>query len=381
MIANSLHKLLICALAITAIFPIFSVHAQGLDQSITNLWDVVIRFCNDDAQGEVGKMKSLFKEVDNDTDQDICIYINNEGPTDVDVQLNFVDGTVSADDSQNKACQPEGTKTQFGQFVDFVDERLTVKAGTTMETHANINFPDGYSGMSYGCVTMRFLNDEAEADKKEDQMFNIVSRRWYFIDMLVWGDVNLDFEVLDQTKDGFANIGNSQKLGIYTDDKWVTKAKVTVENPGNIAQEVTVVPTLKAMFKDSVTGRNVLRQSIVNNQIVNEYLLDWKDSSDAFEVKKKVLPNQSVTFEFELNDVIPFWKWTFQLDAIIKNKPVFDYVIEGIDPELMEEKTQSFSASFMIIPWIPIGILIALILIFIILVTKKKTVKSNSKKK
>lgn len=331
-------------------------------------------------------MKSLFKEVDTNTDQDICIYINNDGPTDVDVKLNFVDGTISADDSQNKACQPEWMKQQFGQFVDFVDEVLTVKAGTTLETHANIRFPEEYSGMSYGCVTMKFIDDEEE--EKEDQMFNVVARRGYFIDMLVWGEVNLDFEISDQSTEWFKNIWSSNKLWVYVDDTGVTKAKITVKNPWNIAQEVTVVPTLKAMFKEPVVWRNILQQDIVNDQIVNQYLLDWDDSDDAFEVTKKLLPNQTVTFEFVLDDVIPFWKWDVTIDAVVKNRPVFDYVIEWISPELLKENSQSLTTQFTLIPWMLIGtvVVIIILILLIILSKKKKTpqpipVKKDSSKK
>jgi len=102
-------------------FPVTTL-AQGTDQSVSNLWDVVVRFCNENGQWEPGKMKDLFFEADTNTPYDLCMYVNNNGPTDVDVILNFVDGTITADDSQNKACQPEGTKTNFGQHVDYISE-------------------------------------------------------------------------------------------------------------------------------------------------------------------------------------------------------------------------------------------------------------------
>lgn len=358
---------------ITAVglLPVIDTYAQGLDQSVTNLGDVVIRFCNEDAQAEPGKMKSLFLDVDTETDQDICIYVNNSGPTDVDVQLNFVDGTISADDGQNKACQPEGTKSQFWQYVDFIDEVLTVEAGTTLETHANLKFPDGYSGMSYGCVTMKFVNEDEDEDEREGQMFDVVARRGYFIDVLVGWEINLDFEVLDQADTYFENIGNSKKIGIYKTDQWVIKARITVENPGNIAQEVSVIPTFRWMFQDPVKWRNVLKQSIINNQIVDEYLLDWEDSDDAFDVTKKVLPKQQVSFEFVLDDIIPFWKWTMELDAIVKNKPVFDYVVADINPEILKENVQTLHTKFVLIPWSLIGLSLAIILLLLIISMKK----------
>ena len=48
----------------------------------------------------------------------------NEGPVGVKIGVNFVDGTLTADAEQKKACLPEGTKTQFGQYVTGYESEL-----------------------------------------------------------------------------------------------------------------------------------------------------------------------------------------------------------------------------------------------------------------
>jgi hypothetical protein len=45
------------------------------------------------------------------------MLIENGGPTDTTISLNFVDGTITADTDQKKACEPEVTKSNFGQYV------------------------------------------------------------------------------------------------------------------------------------------------------------------------------------------------------------------------------------------------------------------------
>lgn len=368
-------------------FPVTTL-AQGTDQSVSNLWDVVVRFCNENGQWEPGKMKDLFFEADTNTPYDLCMYVNNNGPTDVDVILNFVDGTITADDSQNKACQPEGTKTNFGQHVDYISEVITVEAWKTVETHGEITFPDGMSWMSYGCVTMMFADEVAEDE--EASMFNVLSRRGYFIDALVGWEINLGLDINNQTDLPFGNLVKSNDLVIYKDDLWVYKAKVSVTNPWNIAQEVTVVPTVSALFKEPVSGKNRIVQSIVDDTIVKDYLLEWWDASlDALPETKKVLPNQTVAFEFELNGAFPRWKGPIDVDVILEHTPVFDYVAAEISDDLLEKKTVTMWGSFFVMPWLIIAALIAVILLLLILTTwdkdkkeeKKETKKRTTKKK
>jgi len=45
------------------------------------------------------------------------MLIQNDGPTDTTISLNFVDGTITADGDQKKACEPESSKSNFGQYV------------------------------------------------------------------------------------------------------------------------------------------------------------------------------------------------------------------------------------------------------------------------
>lgn len=73
--------------------------------------------------------------------------------------INFVDGTVTADSDQKKACQPEGVKTQFGQYVKLEKDTYEIPAQQTIKVNATATFPDGMAGMNYGCVTSQVITD------------------------------------------------------------------------------------------------------------------------------------------------------------------------------------------------------------------------------
>ncbi len=366
---NSLIFSFIFVVAISAFVPL-TTQAQWTDQTVSNLWDVVVRFCNENWQWEPWQMKDLFFEADTWEGYDLCMYVNNNWPTDVDVILNFVDGTITADDWQNKACQPEGTKTNFWQHVDYISEVITVKAWTTTETHWEVTFPEWFSWMSYWCVTMQFAPEEWE--EKTESMFNVLSRRWYFIDVLVWWEINVWLEVNDQNDLPFENLTTSKKVGIFKEDTWLYKARISVTNPWNIAQEVTIVPTLQWLFTEPMSWKNLIEKTIVNDTIVTQYLMDRWTNPAAVPITKKVLPNQTIPFEFELNEAIPLWKWPISVSTEIKNKPVFEFVAAEVWEDLMKEKTQMIETSFFVMPWLVVCMLIWLLLLWVVATWKKE---------
>ena len=354
------------ALASIVVAPI--ANAQLSDQTTSNLWDVVIRFCNENAQWEPWEMKSLFLEAESWEENDICIYINNNWPTDVDVLLNFVDWTVTADESQNKACQPEWTLSNFGQFVEYKSDTITVPAWQTVETHWSVTFPDWYAGLSYGCVTMQFAPDEEES---QNSMFNVLSRRGYFIDFLVEGDFDLWLEI-QSVDEWFTNIWTSNEFVIYKTDKWIYKWSIQLYNPWNVAQVVSVLPTLTMPFADPVQWRNSIEQEIVNNEIVESTVFKWTSSQDSILVTKKILPKQSATFEFEFNDAFPWRLWPMEVDVELTHTPTLDFINTELPPELIEQNTLSFSSSFFVLPLIPLIALIVCVLILLVIFSRRK---------
>jgi hypothetical protein len=76
--------------------------------------------------------------------------------------LNFVDGTITADADQKKACEPETTKANFGQYVTNYPTTVQIQAGETVKIAATATFPAGYAGTAYGCATFQIDNGSGD---------------------------------------------------------------------------------------------------------------------------------------------------------------------------------------------------------------------------
>lgn len=76
----------------------------------TDIREIKVRYCNDPDNTDA---KSLFIDAKIDEKSVICVdFINTSNKT-ANLGINFVDGTITDDSSQNKACLPEGEKTNF----------------------------------------------------------------------------------------------------------------------------------------------------------------------------------------------------------------------------------------------------------------------------
>lgn len=88
------------------------VYAQEIPQSsqTTEIREIKARYCNDPERSDV---KSIFIDAKIDEKEVICIDFINTSNKVANIGINFVDGTVTNDESQNKACLPEHEKTNF----------------------------------------------------------------------------------------------------------------------------------------------------------------------------------------------------------------------------------------------------------------------------
>lgn len=209
------------------------VYAQ---ERISDIWDVTLRFCNDE---EIPWWtKSVVLKAETEQKQDICILLDNNGPSDITIDLNFVDGTITADSDQKKACEPEDKTDNFGQYISIEEKRFTLKANETIKTYASALFPAGYAGTAYGCVTFQRVK-EIESEKN-DQMFAIVARRANFIDIHVDGEVVLDIQALIDTNESIPRYNDTQdNIKLYHDlVNQDMKSSIILYNSGNIAAKV-----------------------------------------------------------------------------------------------------------------------------------------------
>ena len=81
-----------------------------LPTETTDIKEIKARYCNDPKNTDA---KSLFIDAKIDEKSVICIDFINTSTKKASIGINFVDATVTNDSSQNKACLPEGEKTNF----------------------------------------------------------------------------------------------------------------------------------------------------------------------------------------------------------------------------------------------------------------------------
>lgn len=322
----------------------------GVSAQETNLGDILVRFCNDEETISKWWTKVLQWETNAGEEYEICMLLSNTSLENVTIGLNFVDGTVTADAEQRKACQPEGSTTQFGRYVNIDAREFEIEAGKTLQTYATIIFPLGYAGMSYGCVTSQLLNIESQQDP--DSMFQIVSRRANFIDIFVDGKIELGLDIQKFQEDPFKkNLTNSEELAVFLDQvdgKYY--ASVSLSNPGTVKQN--------SVFDLTIT-----------DILGKEYTFPWNEAS--------ILPNQGTTMLVDISEVVQWYQGSFTATIDITYTPAFEFQSDKITKEMYEPKNMKLESSFLLIPWIPLGWVVALILIALIFLSGKKKDKEE----
>ena len=86
-----------------------SVFAQEVKET-TDIREVKVRYCNDPEKKD---QTSLFIDAEIDKKSVICIDFINTANKTANIGLNFVDGAITDDVDQKKACLAEGEKTNF----------------------------------------------------------------------------------------------------------------------------------------------------------------------------------------------------------------------------------------------------------------------------
>jgi hypothetical protein len=101
--------------------------------------DVSLRFCNGS-----GMEKSLTMNLIGNQTGNICMQFSNSSAEAVPINISFVDGTITNDADQKKACKNEGDNQQFGKYVSGPTGTIIVPAQGTITQTGTIMFPKGF---------------------------------------------------------------------------------------------------------------------------------------------------------------------------------------------------------------------------------------------
>jgi hypothetical protein len=120
-------KYLFLVISILGLLGIISVHADDLK-------NISFDYC--DTTGNI-----LQYTLDPSTETGICYILSNNSDQEVAMKINFIDGTFTNDQRQNRACLDENAKQDFGQYVSAYNELITLTGGESTTQTAKLLYP------------------------------------------------------------------------------------------------------------------------------------------------------------------------------------------------------------------------------------------------
>ncbi len=310
-----------------------SVFAQLENNHIetTDIREVKVRYCNNPDNTD---QKSLFIDVTIDEKSVICIDFINTSKKTAKIGINFVDGAITDDIDQKKACLTEWETTNFWQYVSNYPKTLEIKAESVKRVFVDLLYSGWFAGTSYGCLTYHALGDTGNQKNINNSMFNVFARVGSFIDAFVVWDFKIKLITTPIVSEFYKNIWKNPNFIIYREWSWKEwfwkksfwnyKAKVDIINTGNIAVTWNTNITWETWF--------ILKNTIkINNQIF--------------------IPNQVRSFEINLPWYIVRFLWgNLKVSAHINYEAIYLGSYAEIAPK--EVFTLVDSTKVFFFPWL-----------------------------
>lgn len=313
-------------LSLLAVF-IATIISGSFLVSADDLTDISLSYC--DTTGNI-----LNYTLDPGTTKDICYTLNNNSAKDLIIKVNFIDGTYTNDQRQNRACLSEDAKENFGQYVTQYSNEVTLTSWESRQEIAKLSYPKWTDGQYHGCVT--YTVTQATKDASASSNFAILIRKAKFIDVMVgkltqniWGWLIF----VDFTPTEWTNLSTNQKIRVYVDPS---------DNSYTIQLHIKNIWNAEENF--AITG-------VVSNA------LTYKRT---FTEQRKILKGEEFIIAWKLNE-IPLYDFT--VDVQLAHTP-------NKETLFIHEKTHIFI--FNIITYITLIGLLLLIIILIFLFKRKK---------
>ncbi len=308
------------------------VHAAG------DIGNITVRFCEEDGS----LFKSVSYEIESEEEKEVCLKIFNDHQDNAHVAIDFVDGTVTNDESQYKACKLWHEKQNFWQFVTIDHPVVIIPGKWSVEKRFTLKYPDGFAGMSYGCVVTQIVNPD---NIEGAGMFSIELRKGSFVDFYVKGEIKLDLHFSTPEKEFGKDIASHAHSYVATNVANEGLASIVLlANSGNISQEATLYKTTYTWFGEKREENLGVRK-----------IFPW-------DTARVITP---VPLEFWEKGLITE---VYHVDYT----PVFDYNSDHITEEMKQEKHHVFTTRYLVIPWEMIGMVMAFVLFVVYAVRKYK---------
>ncbi len=311
-----------------------------------SIWDVALRFCNTETLEKTISLTTSGQE-----EKEICMTLINWAYEDTNVSISFVDGTITNDADQKKACKNEWENQNFWQYMSLKDiENNIVKVPARGQTFFTgvLKLPEEAAGEIRGCVTYFIAN---ETNQKE--MFTIMVRRANFIDVFAKWVVTIWLEFIDVETQTKSLSKNSKIVSFFNKDEGKLYIQAMLSNKGTAEQWITI----KWEIRNRFGYKRVF-----------------------FEEKRTLFAKQTSNIN-NVIDNLPFYKWPFTITYTVEHNA---NIVEGLETDI-EERSGTIVEStniFVITLWTYISIFVLLIIvagitIFIIKRKHKKTKKTS----
>lgn len=203
-----------------------------------DIGNVALRFCN------TGTLeKTIFLTTSGQEEKDVCMTLINWWNENVNISISFVDGTITNDADQKKACKNEWENENFGKYMHIDNNIISVPAKWAATFTGKLRLPEEAAWEIHGCVTYFVANN-----KKQQDMFNIMVRRANFIDIFAKGVVTIWLKFIDiETQN--KNLSDNPKIfSSYNKDEKKLYIQSILRNTGTAEQWITIKWEIKNRF-------------------------------------------------------------------------------------------------------------------------------------
>lgn len=234
----------------------------------------------------------------------ICYTVSNTSTENVTMKINFVDGTFTNDQQQNRACLNDSDREKFWKYVTGYDQFVTLQAQETIKKEATLLYTTGMNGVYHGCIIYSVVGENTPS---QISGFSIIIRSAKFIDVFVGAPKIIQWKsiILEEfTSAEGENISRDPKIRIYKDSidqKYLVQIKVKNISPVDqdvvITWDISNILSYKASF---VETRKILP---------GEVLLITKKLEEVPPYNLKIIFTiNNVPFGFDTQEPI-IWAW------------------------------------------------------------------------
>ena len=206
-----------------------------------SIWDVALRFCNTETLEKTISLTTSGQE-----EQEVCMTLINWAYEDTNVSISFVDGTVTNDADQKKACKNEWENQNFWQYMNLKDaENNIVKVPARWQAFFTgiLKLPEEAAWEIRGCVTYFIANDT-----NQKEMFTIMVRRANFIDVFAKWVVTIWLEFIDVESQTKSLSKNPKIVSFFNKNEKKLYIQAILNNKGTAEQWVTIKWEIKNRF-------------------------------------------------------------------------------------------------------------------------------------